>query len=124
MADGVTFNVDQALAKLGELVQQHGPQAVDLAAQVVQADAYGHFIRGGAFLLLAIVVLTAAIIGTRWALRNDDEDGAVFFIGVGFFHLPLWLAAAWPFLNIWNWIATTNPKLALAHQVLSKVAGL
>lgn len=160
MAADIQFNVDQALAKLGELVAKHGPQAVDLAASVAQVEAAGQLAQGG---VAALIVAALGIGSARfwktyrqnapiWRAYREDErkhgypylynDGkaiprpirpdafpeevsiagcgamAVFaFLGAVFAALP-------PLTYAWNWVALFNPKLALAHQVLAKFAGL
>lgn len=130
MAAEIQFNVDQAIAKLGELVSKHGPQAVDLAAQVVQVQAVGN---------LGIGVLTSAasiagFIGVarhiqstkaRYGERYDITDTSpVIVAGGGTISAIAGLVALTYLLDVWNWVALSNPKLALAHQVLTRVTGL
>lgn len=50
----IEFNVDQALAKLGEIVATHGPQAVDLAVRTTQAEGIGKLLVGAAAAALAV----------------------------------------------------------------------
>lgn len=122
MAVDVQFNLDQAIAKLGELVSKHGPQAVDLAASVVQVDAMGNLIRGGAFGVAALVATALCFSFWRWILSDegDGEAAGLACLGSGA-ALVLWVFALVPVLNVWNWVALYEPRLALAHEVLNKV---
>jgi len=144
MSVDVQFNVDQALAKLGELVSAHGPQAVDLAAQVVQVNGFGQVAIGAFALAIAVSVAVAALRLLRLALRLEgerkarvqDRSGAALYPSAN--SEPAWvgllvsgvigtgalIVALNCLLDVWAWVAIFNPKLALAHQVLAKVAGL
>lgn len=123
----INFDVDAALAKLSELATQHGPQAVDLAAAVVQVDAVNT--------LSGIPGYGALLGGTVWAMRwvlrkarpedEDDYGDHTWLIGL----IPLGIAAAvfaygfmYALLNVWAWVGLFNPKLALAHEVFLKLA--
>lgn len=144
MAVEIQFNVDQALAKLGELVAKHGPQAVDLAADVVRVNALGDVVTGGLLLVLSAVALFAASrLVQRWSTASaayrewsvDDnrryaarpDDGSGWGAGAavaGVVGAMAVLASLTRLADVWVWAAFINPKLALAHQVLAKFAGL
>lgn len=159
MTVDVQFNVDQALAKLGELVAKHGPQAVDLAAQVVQMDAAGQVARGVFFAVAAVGAGMAGLCflssgrknRAEWAAYNaaydayryptmygsgvaapkpDRPNGAepetlfATATGAGMVGAALLVIALFHLLDSWAWVALFNPKLALAHQLLAKFAGI
>jgi hypothetical protein len=143
MAADIQFNVDAALAKLGELVTKHGPQAIDLAAQVIRVNAIGEIIVGVAVASIAMAssIAAAKVCLPKWAERRvvyrawlDDmtgkirmprDDGFGWMMGAGM----TWglsgiatLVVALPcLLNVWNWVAIFSPKLALAHTILAKI---
>lgn len=123
----IEFNVDQALQKLGELVEKHGPQAVDLAAQVVQLNAAQNLASAAGLAGVSIGGLFMA----RWlqgrAQAADADDDFGYRIGVTFSLGVSTVLGVWSlfsFLNIWSWIALFNPKLALAHDVLARLTGI
>jgi len=131
MAD-VQFNVDQALAKLGELVTKHGPQAVDVAAQVVQVNAVGQIAQGAVMAVLAAVSAVAALrlvvpVKKAWSYE-PGYDNATLAVG-GLLGVVLLtcgvliagLCAALALTDAWAWVALFNPKLALAHTILAKI---
>lgn len=133
MAVDIQFNADQALSKLGELVAKHGPEAVDLAAQVVRVNALNTLsgvIGYGALAGLTFAALRFALARAKEHQSRDAYDDlpkvgwgfAIAASGVGATGFA-WAAAA-SALNIWAWVALFNPKLALAHQVLAKFAGI
>lgn len=131
MADGITFNVDAALQKLGELVQAHGQQVVDTAASVVQVNAANELIGAvGWALVVAVFALLARKGAAKWRATGGN------FLDVH----PLWVistvlmsmaaigvlifAVIPPIFSVWNWVALFNPKLALAHDIMLRVAGI
>lgn len=120
----INFDVDAALAKLGELATQHGPQAVDLAAQVVQVDAAGGLVIGTACLLAAVIGGRKAIKVLRAGYDEEWGDGPLIVGGiVGCVVAALvGIFGAACLLDIWNWVGVFNPKLALAHEVFVKLA--
>ena len=125
----IEFNVDQALAKLGELVSKHGPDAVNLAAQVVQVDALNRLTNLPFFAALSAATFMLA----RWFLKRadaieDEYDRTGWHIGMAFSggaSVLTFIPAVWTLFDVWMWVALFNPKLALAHEVferLTKVA--
>ena len=148
MSVDVQFNVDQALTKLGELVSKHGPQAVDLAAEVVRVNAIGTIVPGliGALVSAASVYGACKLyaLGTRknkehaaaynaylkdrtGTLSNpDDESIAPFGIAIGLGVVALFstITSLVLLTDVWAWVALFNPKLALAREVIVKLAGL
>lgn len=124
MSVDIQFNADQAIAKLGELVARHGPQAVELAAEVVRMNAVGHLAYSAGWLIVSVVGTILSVRYWRWLMGPTGDDEA----GFGAFVLSLAVGAAWivtlvRLLNVWTWVALFNPKLALAHEVIAKFAG-
>lgn len=159
MSADIQFNVDQALQKLGELVAKHGPQAVDVAIQVVRVDAVGQLAMGGFALLVAAACAATAL--RCWSIARSKEvawevyreesdkfryptlynDGkqaprptmpaglepeAVMGVSVGAAVVGsiAIVVALFGLIDPWAWVAVFSPKLALAHQVLAKFAGI
>lgn len=148
MPTNIQFNMDQALQKLGELVAKHGPQAVDLAAQVVQVNAVGAIAQAVAS--VAIAGLSGWATMKLWRLAKQsmaaDKKATDAWIRdhTGALSMPsdngwLWCIPATAatgaavvftingvagLFDTWAWVALFEPKLALAHQVLAKFAGL
>lgn len=124
----IQFNVDAALAKLEALVSTHGPQAIDMAAQVVRINALNEL----SCVPVAGVLALAAGYGMRWCYRRakaatdtyDDDFG--WWIGfciagiLALFTLALCLDAL---CDVWAWVALFNPKLALAHEIMQRLGG-
>ena len=121
----IEFNVDQALQKLGELVEKHGPQAVELAANVVRVNALSDLV-GGTIIAGCAVALAGA---SRWCfLRNEKvgsmgewQIGTVTF-GAGSLVISVWAALA--LFDPWLWVGLFDPKLKLAHDVLARLTGI
>ena len=122
----IQFNVDAALAKLGELVTKHGPQAVDLAASVVQVEAVNDLLGFPGWIATMLFFLWGARLAQRKAGADRyDESAWGFVIVLAFGAAGLcFIAALTALLNVWSWVALFNPKLALAHHILSKLTGL
>ena len=124
----IEFNADAALAKLEALVAQHGPQAVDTAAEVVRVGAIGDLIVGaGCAVATALIWRTLHRVSTtRWKETDvfDDPMGPfpmIALLAAGFLSCVTTIGALEGLLDVWNWVALFNPKLALAHQILSRV---
>lgn len=131
----IQFNVDAALAKLGELINQHGPQAVKMAEQIVQVNAVGSLVQGVLFLLFA----AATGGGAFWlwrrvykeSLKSYGEVSDFVAMGGGITAFLLSAVTVFLFINglanvldVWVWVAVFNPQLGLGHEVLRRVAGI
>lgn len=122
----IQFNVDAALAKLGELVTKHGPQAVDLAASVVQVEAVNDLLGFPGWIAAMLFFLWGARLAQRKADADEYSESmwgfgiALSFGAAGF----CFIAALTALLDVWSWVALFNPKLALAYHFLSKLTGL
>lgn len=117
----IDFNVDRLLTKLEALATEHGAEAVNTAATIVQVDGIINLLWGGFFFCL---LLTCILFGTfciKKTTANPEDDwsaGIAISILVGLFSYIL-CGVFW--LNVWNWIALFNPKLALAHEIWVKL---
>ena len=117
----IDFNVDQLLLKLEALATEHGAEAVNTAATIVQVNAVINLVWGGFFLCLFLTCIWFdwfCIKKTSDDLKEDWSAGIAISILVGLFSSIL-CGVFW--LNIWNWIALFNPKLALAHDIWVKL---
>lgn len=131
MAAEIQFNVDAALAKLGELVAKHGPDAVNLAAQVVQINAVQTLLTGAASaVILGVAVKAFGFFARRQQAAYAEDDIGLPMIGWLLVLLGDLIAGGiataytlGDLLDVWAWVALFNPKLALAHEVLAKLTG-
>lgn len=149
----VNFDADRALDRLAELVRQHGPEAVNIAVQVVQINAIQGVVVAAAALVALVVTIRFATSRLSRAIKQQTAhdrafetyiktDGADDTLRRAWKNTPDsdpvdWIAggaaaviAAVSFvmattclLNIWTWIALFNPHLALAHDVWTRIAG-
>lgn len=127
MAD-IQFNIDAALAKLGDLVAKHGLDAVNLAAQVVQVNAIDTLVSGLGYATIGGALFMAARFSLRRLQAMDSSyDGALGWgLALGSTSAATLLLAYFAvacLTNVWAWVALFNPKLALAHDVLAKLTG-
>lgn len=128
MAD-IQLNIDAALAKLGDLVAKHGPDAINLAAQVVQVNAIDTLVSGLGYAAMG----GALFMGARFSLRRLRAMESAYDDGVIGWGLTFGSTSAATLLlayftlahltNVWAWVGLFNPKLALAHDVLAKLTG-
>lgn len=125
MAGDTTEALQFAFQKLSELAHQFGPAAVDVAVQVERLDAINKLSGIPAWGLVALV----AALGVHHCLRRLKEDTyeAESLYAVGSFLLGLVaigasIAAVVCAFDVWAWTGLFNPKLALAHDVLTALA--
>ncbi len=127
----IQFNVDEALAKAGELVAKHGPQVIDGAAQVVRINAVQSLLTGAlAGGLLYGGIRAFSFFAQKAKAAYDEDDLGMPMIGwgvlIGVDVIACGIATAFTLGNIfdvWAWVALFNPKLALAHQLLARFVG-
>ena len=129
MAIDIDFDVNAVLAKLGEFAQAHGQQAIDLAAKIKQVNAVGDVVgnlvgmTGGAlvFYLGGVTVVNA------YKRRDDFENIFMEVILPAFGGLACIASAVVAtagllgMLDPWMWVALFDPKLALAHDIYTKL---
>lgn len=132
MPNAITFNADAALAKLEAAVATHGPEAVNIASEVVRINAVNDLMSSAGFAVVSGVCFYAARVCFNYVFpknadgqREWDEDAipAVFGLVIS------WLLGAFifcacalpPLFTAWTWVALFNPKLALAHDLYAKL---
>lgn len=130
----VKFDVDAALAKLGQLAQAHGQEAINAAVQVKQVDSINHLIGIPGWGAVLVACGFAAYGIRKWWGRFDAADDfdtrdfGKLSCGIAGLILALGTAlSAFAFIcalfGVWAWVGLFNPKLALAHDILVKLVG-
>lgn len=117
---------DELTQLLARLEREWAPAMLDAAARIVFWDAVG-WLTIGALLVAVTLVLAQQTRGAWRYCESDkydpDKDGwmppVMLVMGAGAFFTAL--IAAFILLNIWNWIALFDPRLAVAHRVLELV---
>lgn len=121
MSVDVKLDLDAAFNKLGEVAAKYGPQAVDVAAEVVRVNAIGTIVVG----LACAVLLGLCIFFFRWGLKKNQDnyydDYMPVLVSSSCGIILFGIAAALHLLNIWAWVALFNPKLALARDIWVKL---
>jgi len=113
--------ISEILKRLDEAVRAHGDAALNAAFAVIRLNALQ-------VLIYAVGGIVAALVGAllliRWYrggkkdLYGDRDMGAIIGgIGVALLAVPSLMVIA----NPWVWIAIFNPKLELAHHILTKI---
>jgi hypothetical protein len=105
---------------------------VNTAAQVVQINAMQSLLTGvAAAALVAGSIKAFGFLVRRCKAAYDDDDLGLPMIGWALLSVADviggGIAVAYTLgdlLDVWAWVALFNPKLALAHAVLAKFAGL
>jgi len=120
MAGDVTQALQLAFDKLGEIAQHYGPSALDLATRAERMQGIASIVEGAfAFGISALSI--AALRHALKKLREDDDDApwvVVLVIGAVIGMISFFVGCAGLF-DVWAWTALFDPKLALAHDVLS-----
>lgn len=123
---------------LTRLEHQLAPAALELAALVIRVNAAWNIVIGIVVLILSIV-LVKHLKSLWWKLGLSDEGNIVEKVivldqysedsttrqlktGIGILVIIIGgVIQLVTIFNPWSWIAVVNPKLELAHQVLSKI---
>jgi hypothetical protein len=121
----IKFDVDAAFAKIGELVAEHGPEALSAAEAVKRINGIQDLTE--AFVLAGVAF--ASFLATKFLFKKakttkggyDGEAAKVglYVTGGTTSAITLWLGAVSVqiLLNPWVWTAIFYPKLALARDV-------
>ena len=117
----------EILDKLDSLVTQYTPDIIEGATSVVQISAVGDLVQG-LFMTLGACFLVWLTYKSAMYFEKKKKEGAPYnsweigiflsYIVGGFISFVLVTAGIGAILEIWNWVAIWNPKLALAHKVL------
>lgn len=121
------MNLEQKVVELIGQFQSLAAPGLDLAIRIVRVEAISDLVFGAIGAL--VTVLTIRIAKGRYRSHMAEHQGDD-LIDVPHIVLPAALiiifAAAYAghgLLNVWNWVALFDPELALAHKLITKVAG-
>lgn len=114
--------MDQLAQKLVEIIDKIQSPGVDLAIASMRVDGVQTVVGG----VIAGAVVLALVYLTRWLYSklDDAKHDTEFIIVLGVLLAGL-AALACAFCSItslcdvWAWVSLFNPKLALAHQLVS-----
>jgi hypothetical protein len=115
--------------KIGEYVDiiskaamKAGPQVMQFAIQHEHWCGVGDITIGFFFLVMTFVFLL--LVKKNWTamIRSSYEDGIPAAVGIvsAIGAACTLVVACVQLLNIWNWVAVFNPKIALFHDILTK----
>lgn len=137
--DLITNKALEIITQLQNGVMAHGGDAFNLALGVTQMNGIAELIMGIKELALASLGFFAIylIVTKYWepavkkaikeeTYRTDYTDYPDYMsvcLLIGFFSSVMTLAGFFDLTSVWNWIATFNPKLYLAHEIMQKVLG-
>jgi len=114
------------LDKLETLAEKYTPETIDAALAAVSVSGIGDILFG-VFGLVGIAVASKPIrkLINYMHQKDKDEPYELWDLGLcptwatySLVTLPLSIAAICNLLDIWNWVAIFQPKLALAHQIM------
>lgn len=113
--------ISEILGRLDEAVRAHGDAALNAAFAVIRLNALQVLIYALGGIVAAIVAFLFLYKWYRkeeWSDWNDDPMLFGFgLIGVAALAIPSLLVL----FNPWLWISIFNPKLELAHHILTKI---
>ncbi len=106
---------------LNKLTNEWAPAVLELGIQMKFWDGVGTIIIGVS--LLGLSILLGMLSRYFWRkhrakLYAGCDFGAVFF---GMISVLLLVPVGILLLDIWNWVAIFNPKLALAHDIFERL---
>ena len=109
-----------ALVKLEALTSKYEPDAIAVAGASNIATAVAGlifmYLVGFATWKLANLFLSKEKVGGDWGARKLSY---AITIGVGgIVCVTLAISSVLELLDVWNWVAIFNPKLAMAHKIL------
>lgn len=116
----------ELMDKLENLATSYAPDVIDSAMSAVKVSAIQELIWGVVFIFLSVAVSIAAYkIFFHCEKKKKERPYSEWDVGLvlapvlgSCVVIPFALYAVNCFLDIWNWVALVNPKLALAHKVL------
>jgi len=114
--------LQQAATNAATAAGKAAPQMLDYAIRITHWDGIQNVLVG--FFLLLLASIGISIFVRKWEaicnLSHDDELCLLCFFG-GVAILGTLIGALCLLLDVWNWVAIYDPKVALAHQLLQKV---
>lgn len=119
-----TDSIQLVINTIGTALSKYGPQALETMLSVVRYQGLGAIIIGLTLWVTSIPLCVFAFHCWKRAgkvERFDSTDwrfaASICFIGFAVLHL---FAGSFLF-NIWTWVAIFDPKIALAHQILTQI---
>lgn len=119
MADN-TQALQFAFDRLGSIAQHYGPSAIDLAVRAARMEGVASIIEG----VIALGVSLVCLALVRRALKKlpetaDEAPWIVVLVGGGILGIISAIVACCGLFDVWAWTALFDPKLALAHDILT-----
>lgn len=120
----IKLDLDKAMQQLTDLATTYVPKAIDLAASVVQINAFHDLLI--AVLLVSIVVLYHLLAAPPMIKRDEAtrkaqhyyDDGWMFVAIIGYIITAIIsFIGVLQLLDVWMWVGIFEPKLRLAHDV-------
>ena len=112
--------LDAMADKLSELAAQYGPEVTDAVLAVTRLQGFEYLIYGVLFFIPSFLIARYAwysFLKEGYKNKDIDEIGPGLIIGavstLGF------LITASNLFDIWVWVAIFEPKLFIAHKILS-----
>lgn len=105
------------LSKLETLAQS----GVNVGSDIVRINAIGELIGGGIAAIIGLIATVVFVAAFARYKETEGEDNVPHIIFGSIFGLIGWMIALINLANVWNWVALSNSKLALAHQLFDKV---
>jgi ABC-type Fe3+-siderophore transport system permease subunit len=114
------------LDKIERLADHYAPEVVDSAVATVQIAGIGNLIQG---LFLVVFAIAVFFISKRVAIycfdKQKEEPYSDWFVGIvssiligGVLSFLMAFDGISEIIDVWNWIAATNPKLAIAYKIM------
>ena len=113
------------IEKLENLTTQYAPEIIDNVLTMVQLDGVTAIILGllGIFSFILSIIISIMIYKKKkeennWGNFFAQEIVILIIIGFNCIFSILCIFGFVTILNVWNWVAIWNPKLALVHTIL------
>ena len=123
----VVTQMQHGVAKIGEVLYSAAPQAVDAILAIKVISGIDQLVVGLICLIITVILGRVGMKHYRKRIENEfneDNIGAIFigvFLALGVFGFGI--ATAHHLLDIWNWVAVFQPKIAIAHDLLNIITG-
>lgn len=114
----------EILDKLDALATQYAPEVVDSAIGIMQVSGASKIILGLLGLCFVCAIAFSVCKGVKYCAKKQEENreweaGAPIIITLGvIFSVGILIASLTALLNVWNWVAMFDPKLALAQRIM------